>query len=196
MQNKHVVISPTSNEHLEALADSWKMDKKEFLEYAINYFRVTGEDPTATKKDNIVKALKQLQNTLVSFIRKHESDHLKKIVEDFEATRRSLLEEVKKYDETDAKRLSAWMSRGMVLGKDKDQKDIIWSVRTELNYIISQNKNTEAQLKALQDLHSNKTQTERFIESKSKEVDTWATISTDGNKTKAKAIIAEIKSQL
>ena len=91
MTNKHIVISPASYDHLDALAKNWRMDKKEFTEHIINYFRLTGDDPTATKRDNTVLALKKLQDTFVSFIRKHETDHLKKIVDDFEATRKGNL---------------------------------------------------------------------------------------------------------
>lgn len=58
----------------------------------INYFYVTGEDPLANRKDNMVKSMKQLQNTLVSFIREHETRHLEKIVADFEQTRREFSE--------------------------------------------------------------------------------------------------------
>src|ERR1035437_9872875 len=123
MTYKHVAISQQSFDYLDALAESWSMDKKELVENMIMYFRLTGDDPTATKKDNTAVAIKKLQNTIVSFIRTHETDHLLKIVNDFEETRKALAQsqitqtgEIKKVIEDgrkeDRARLSAWMVNG------------------------------------------------------------------------------------
>ena len=194
MKNKHVVISPESFAHLEVLSDTWGMDKKEFLEHAVNFFRATGEDPQATKKDNTVKALKQLQNTLVSFIRKHESDHLKKIVEDFEATRRTIQEDQKtaavqnqKNAEFITKRVTDLIYSGLEF-KDQTKwsvRDEIFKNRAEVAKLINRDEALRNYQKKLEDLKG-------AIELKRKEIESWGIIS--GNKDKANTMLNELLS--
>src|ERR1035437_1108654 len=141
MTYKHVAISQQSFDYLDALAESWSMDKKELVENMIMYFRLTGDDPTATKKDNTAVAIKKLQNTVVSFIKTHETDHLLKIVNDFEETRKALaLSQTKQTGELktlieagrkdDKERLNAWMVNGMEL---KD--GVKFSVKNRFDFI-------------------------------------------------------------
>lgn len=89
---KPIKVSNEAHERLTKVADSFGLNLKKTAEGMINYFYVTGEDPLANRKDNMVKSMKQLQNTLVSFIREHETRHLEKIVGDFEQTRREFSE--------------------------------------------------------------------------------------------------------
>lgn len=92
---KAIKVSNEAYERLEKIADSYSLNLKKTADGMINYFYVTGEDPLANRKDNMVKSMKQLQNTVVSFIREHETRHLEKIVGDFEETRREFLENFK-----------------------------------------------------------------------------------------------------
>jgi len=92
---KAIKVSNEAYERLQKIADSYGLNLKKTTDGMINYFYVTGEDPLANRKDNMVKSMKQLQNTVVSFIREHETRHLEKIVGDFEATRREFTENVK-----------------------------------------------------------------------------------------------------
>ena len=89
---KPIKVSNEAHERLTKVADSFGLNLKKTAEGMINYFYVTGEDPLANRKDNMVKSMKQLQNTVVSFIREHETRHLEKIVGDFEQTRREFSE--------------------------------------------------------------------------------------------------------
>lgn len=198
MKNKHVVISPESFKELNVLSDSWNMDKKEFLEHIITYFRKTGEDPSATKKDNTVNALKQLQNTLVSFIRKHESDHLKKIVQDFEATRKAMLEQLNVSDQEN-KKLSEETklilynrTSNLILNGIELQGIGKWSVRDEFQKtrldiakLINRDEALRNYQKKLEDLKG-------AIELKRKEIENWGIIS--GNKEKANTMLNELLS--
>lgn len=92
---KPIKVSNEAYERLQKVADSYGLNLKKTADGMINYFYVTGEDPLANRKDNMVKSMKQLQNTLVSFIREHETRHLEKIVGDFEQTRREFSENLK-----------------------------------------------------------------------------------------------------
>jgi hypothetical protein len=92
---KAIKVSNEAYERLQKVADSYGLNLKKTADGMINYFYVTGEDPLANRKDNMVKSMKQLQNTVVSFIREHETRHLEKIVGDFEGTRREFTENVK-----------------------------------------------------------------------------------------------------
>lgn len=92
---KPIKVSNEAYERLQKVADSYGLNLKKTADGMINYFYVTGEDPLANRKDNMVKSMKQLQNTLVSFIREHETRHLEKIVGDFEETRREFSENLK-----------------------------------------------------------------------------------------------------
>lgn len=92
---KPIKVSNEAYERLQKVADSYGLNLKKTADGMINYFYVTGEDPLANRKDNMVKSMKQLQNTLVSFIREHETRHLEKIVGDFEGTRREFSENLK-----------------------------------------------------------------------------------------------------
>lgn len=89
---KPIKVSNEAHERLTKVADSFGLNLKKTAEGMINYFYVTGEDPLANRKDNMVKSMKQLQNTVVGFIREHETRHLEKIVGDFEETRRQFSE--------------------------------------------------------------------------------------------------------
>lgn len=93
---KGIKISNEAYNRLEKIADSYGLNLKKTADGMINYFYVTGEDPLANRKDNMVKSMKQLQNTVVSFIREHETRHLEKIVGDFEQTRRAFSEKLEK----------------------------------------------------------------------------------------------------
>lgn len=93
---KGIKISNEAYNRLEKIADSYSLNLKKTADGMINYFYVTGEDPLANRKDNMVKSMKQLQNTVVSFIREHETRHLEKIVGDFEGTRRAFSEKLEK----------------------------------------------------------------------------------------------------
>lgn len=92
---KAIKVSNEAYERLQKVADSYGLNLKKTADGMINYFYVTGEDPLANRKDNMVKSMKQLQNTVVSFIREHETRHLEKIVGDFEGTRREFSENLK-----------------------------------------------------------------------------------------------------
>jgi len=92
---KPIKVSNEAYERLQKVADSYGLNLKKTADGMINYFYVTGEDPLANRKDNMVKSMKQLQNTVVSFIREHETRHLEKIVGDFEETRREFSENLK-----------------------------------------------------------------------------------------------------
>lgn len=92
---KGIKVSHDAYGQLEKIADSYGLSLKKTADHMINYFYVTGEDPLANRKDNMVKSMKQLQNTVVSFIREHETRHLEKIVGDFEETRREFSENLK-----------------------------------------------------------------------------------------------------
>ncbi len=92
---KPIKVSNEAYERLQKVADSYGLNLKKTADGMINYFYVTGEDPLANRKDNMVKSMKQLQNTVVSFIREHETRHLEKIVGDFEQTRRDFSENLK-----------------------------------------------------------------------------------------------------
>jgi len=188
MKNKHVVISPQSFEKMDALASNWDMDYKDFLEHIIDYFRVTGEDPRATKKDNMVKAIKQLQHTLVGFIRKHESDHLVKLVQDFEATRKLLEQEGKKNSEAIRIRMADWMFNGVEM---KDGKK--WSVREDLVLLKEGDRKIIEYLLSKNDDHKRTKVIDSKINEKLLEIEQWGVISTDGNKLKAKNLLQEIK---
>ena len=96
---KPIKVSNEAYERLQKVADSYGLNLKKTADGMINYFYVTGEDPLANRKDNMVKSMKQLQNTLVSFIREHETRHLEKIVGDFEETRRAFSEKLDKLPE-------------------------------------------------------------------------------------------------
>jgi hypothetical protein len=98
---KTIKISNDAYERLNKISDSYGLNIKKTADGIINYFYVTGEDPLANRKDNMVKSIKQLQNTVVSFIREHETRHLEKIVGDFEATRREFLENLKEIPSRD-----------------------------------------------------------------------------------------------
>lgn len=98
---KTIKISNDAYERLNKISDSFGLNIKKTADGIINYFYVTGEDPLANRKDNMVKSIKQLQNTVVSFIREHETRHLEKIVGDFEATRREFLENLKEIPSRD-----------------------------------------------------------------------------------------------
>ena len=93
---KGIKISNEAYNRLEKIAGSYGLNLKKTADGMINYFYVTGEDPLANRKDNMVKSMKQLQNTVVSFIREHETRHLEKIVGDFEQTRRAFTEKLEK----------------------------------------------------------------------------------------------------
>ncbi|MBC7748404.1 MAG: hypothetical protein H7Z76_07485 [Methylotenera sp.] len=91
---KAIKVSNEAYDRLQKVADSYGLNLKKTADGMINYFYVTGEDPLANRKDNMVKSMKQLQNTVVSFIREHETRHLEKIVGDFEMTRRAFSEKM------------------------------------------------------------------------------------------------------
>jgi hypothetical protein len=95
---KGIKVSHEAYAQLEKIADSYGLSLKKTADHMINYFFVTGEDPLANRKDNMVKSIKQLQNTVVSFIREHETKHLEKIVSDFEMTRSSFSEKMEKLE--------------------------------------------------------------------------------------------------
>jgi succinate dehydrogenase flavin-adding protein (antitoxin of CptAB toxin-antitoxin module) len=200
MKYKHIAISPESFGYLDALARSWEMDKKTFAQHMIMYFRLTGEDPTATKKDNTVVAMKRLQTTLISFIRAHETDHLKKIVTDFEETRKGLsqsqtdlIDQLKTTIETgrkeDKMRLGAWMVHGMKLPDEtvfslKDRSDkLAESDQQIIKLITEQHTKSEKKNQVLI----------RRLETMDEEIKKWATLTKDGNKEKAASLIEEIK---
>jgi hypothetical protein len=203
MKYKHIVISPESHDHLEALAQSWSMDNRGFTESMITYFRLTGDDPSATKKDNTVTAIKSLQNTVVSFIRKHETDHLKKIVTDFEETRKELslsqtdqIGQIKTIIETgrkeDRDRLNAWMVNGMKM-PDK----------TEFSIKGSNDKLAENDQEIIKLIREQTGKAEKKnqvlmgrLETMEEEVKKWGTLTKDGNKEKAVAMIDELKNLL
>lgn len=94
---KPIKVSNEAHSRLTKIAESFGLNLKKTTEGMINYFYVTGEDPLANRKDNMVKSMKQLQNTVVSFIREHETRHLEKIVGDFEQTRREFSDSVSKF---------------------------------------------------------------------------------------------------
>ena len=98
---KAIKISNEAYDRLTKVADSYGLNIKKTADGMINYFYVTGEDPLANRKDNMVKSMKQLQNTVVSFIREHETRHLEKIVGDFEQTRREFSENIKTIPNTE-----------------------------------------------------------------------------------------------
>ena len=212
MTNKHIVISPASYDHLDALAKNWRMDKKEFTEHIINYFRLTGDDPTATKRDNTVLALKKLQDTFVSFIRKHETDHLKKIVDDFEATRKKLeadqekqttiiTEEVKRLDDGSESRLRHYFHQGMGIPDEKKGTISMFSMRGEFEKLAKNNaelaKNDQSILTIMT---ANNTKMEKKnavlinrLEQMANEIKDWNLLTKDVNRGKATALINELK---
>lgn len=208
MKNKHVVISEQSFGNLDQLASNWDMDYKEFLENAINYFKATGEDPRATKKDNMVRAMKELQNTFISFIRTHEKDHLIKLVQDFETTRKSLEVDSKKTSSEIIKELQDFMYKGWEY-EDKDKQKQKWSIAGALNSATLRDKAFDEKVKNQHDetikridtlkseLAENRKDKKQLIESeinkKMQEIEQWGTLSTDGNKGKAKNLLSELK---
>jgi|ERR1035437_85505 hypothetical protein len=205
MKYKHVAISPTSFDKLDKLATDWDMDYKEFMESAIDYFRLTGEDPKANRKDNIVKSMKELQNTFISFIRTHEKDHLLKLVQDFETTRKSLEGDSKKTGSEIIKELRDFMFKGVEF-EGKEKTKFIWSVMSAFNSATSRAKELEVELKKRHDetlksvdsikreLSENRKEKKQFIESeinkKMQEVDSWGLT---GQKEKAKQVLSELK---
>ncbi len=208
MKYKHVAISPTSFDKLDKLATDWDMDYKEFMESAIDYFRLTGEDPKANRKDNIVKSMKELQNTFISFIRTHEKNHLLKLVQDFETTRKSLEVDSKKTSSEISKELQDFMFKGWEY-EDKGKQKHKWSIAGALNSSTNRVKALEVELKnrhdetiksidtIKRDLSENRKEKKQFIESeinkKMQEIEQWAGLSTDGNKGKAKNLLIELK---
>jgi hypothetical protein len=211
MTYKHVAISQQSFDHLDALAKSWKMDKKEFVENIITYFRLTGDDPAATKKDNTAVAIKKLQNSVISFFQVHEKDHLKKIVTDFEETRKELalsqttltneintaIETGRKEDRTaieagrkeDRGLLNSWMFNRMSL-KDgskfsvKDQFDITINKEEEIIHLIK---------KMGEKADKKKEVLTTRLEAMEEGIKKWGAITKDGNKERALALTHELK---
>ena len=201
MTYKHVAISEQSFDHLDALANSWGMDKKEFVENMITYFRITGDDPTSTKKDNTAVAIKKLQNTLVSFIKTHETDHLVKIVTDFEETRKALAlsqtkqtkeikESIDKASDLNDTRLSCWFYEGIGLDGNTSfsVNDQFKDLTKKDNEIISLIKNTTAKNEKKKQVLFTR------LETMEEEVKKWGTLTKDGNKEKAGTMINELKS--
>jgi hypothetical protein len=200
MNYKHIAISPQSFDQLDALASSWSMDKKEFVENMITYFRLTGDDPTATKKDNTVIAIKKLQTTLVCFIKTHETDHLVKIVTDFEETRKGLSEgqakqssaikaEIESGRLEDKERLDAWMIHGMELpdGTDFSMQDQFKKVLAKEDEMVKLVKEITVKTEKKKGVMMGR------LEAMEEGVTKWSAITKDGNKERATALIEELK---
>ena len=200
MTYKHVAISQQSFDHMEALAESWDMDNKELVENMIMYFRLTGDDPTATKKDNTAVSIKKLQNTVVSFFKIHETDHLKKIVTDFEETRKKLAdsqtkqtkeikESIDKASDLNDTRLSCWFYEGIGV----DEKTY-FSVNDQFKNLT--NKDTEI-IDLIKNMSAKNEKKKRVLftrlETMEEEVKKWGTITKDGNKERAGAQLNELK---
>lgn len=212
MTNKHIVISPASYDHLDALAKNWRMDKKEFTEHIINYFRLTGDDPRATKRDNTVLALKKLQDTFVSFIRKHETDHLKKIVDDFEATRKKLeadqenqttiiTKEIQRSDALNDGRLGGYFCDGIGIPNEKSGAFYLFSMKGEFEKLAKNNaelaKNDQSILTIMMENNS-KMEKKKVVlinrlEQMANEIKDWNLLTKDVNRGKATALINELK---
>ncbi len=212
MKYKQISISPESFEQLEKLAEKWDMNFKDFTENAITYFRLTGEDPTANRKDNIVKSMKELQNTFISFIRTHEKDHLVKLVTDFDTTRRNLEADNDRLSKYLAGRMGDLLINGVELksgekwsasrefvkiGKaNKEQQEKLVSVEKEVITAINSAKNATDSLKTLIEdtFIAQKEEKRQFIESeinkKIQEVDSWMV---PANKEKAKQTLSDLK---
>ena len=207
MTNKHIVISPASYDHLDALAKNWRMDKKEFTEHIINYFRLTGDDPTATKRDNTVLALKKLQDTFVSFIRKHETDHLKKIVDDFEATRKKLEQDqvsqtsgIKTAIETGITDTQYRLDRWIYFGKnlvDKKGVKATYCVKDQFDKLVKMDEKTAELLAGIDAKMDTKMEKKRQVlttrmDQMKAEIVNWS-MSITGNKDKFTALLEDLK---
>jgi hypothetical protein len=207
MNYKHVVIRPESFTDLEFIAKLWGLDKGETVEYLIRYFKITGDDPTATKKDNTAVSIKRLENTVVSFIRKHETEHLEKIVSDFEETRKAFEQtantltqsndkqtaEIKTAIDTGRKdnkdHINYWMINGIKL-KDGEK----FSVKDRLDKGL---KNDEYVIKLFTEMEAKNEKKKQVIftrmESMKEEIKEWGAITKDANRGKATAHIDELK---
>lgn len=85
-----VGISRNSMQKLESVCSSLNIDKKEFLENAIEFFAKTGDDPRDPIKENLVNRLSKIENRIIGFIKTQDNDYLKVLLEDTKAGQNKL----------------------------------------------------------------------------------------------------------
>lgn len=88
-------VHPEYKELLKTLVEKSDLNSQiEYVEKMILYFKETGLQPT-DRKEIITDELKNLRNTLVSFIRKQEKEKLNPLIDQFNKVSESLLNYLK-----------------------------------------------------------------------------------------------------
>ncbi len=98
--NRYAVIkvNPATKERFEKLCERYNYPKVEMAEKIFHFMEVTGYHPDDTTVQTPGEEIKKLRNTLVSFMRKQESDILKPMVNQMDEAVQMLVRFVKTYD--------------------------------------------------------------------------------------------------
>tara|TARA_B100000378_G_scaffold226603_1_gene190680 strand:+ start:5964 stop:6428 length:465 start_codon:yes stop_codon:yes gene_type:complete len=82
MKKKSVLISSFHHKELQKLSEANSLSYYKLVEEMIIYFKKTGINPREPKNESPVKALKELDKRMVSFLRAQERDILKPLREE------------------------------------------------------------------------------------------------------------------